>query len=72
MQNVVSSNILIKIKVYGSITLPVVLYEVRFESCSLTLREERRLRIFENSMLSIIFRGMREEVRGEWIKLNKE
>jgi hypothetical protein len=70
MQSLVSSSFLFKVKVYGSITLPVVLY--RCETWSLTLREERRLRMFENSLLSIIFRPMRDEVTGEWIKLYKE
>jgi hypothetical protein len=70
MQNVVSSNILFKIKVYGSISLPVVLY--RCETWSLTLREERKPGMFENSVLCIIFRPMRNEVIEGWIKLNKE
>jgi hypothetical protein len=30
------------------------------------------MRIFEDSMLNIIYRGMRDEVREEWIKLSKE
>ena len=63
MQNLVSSRFLFKIKVYGFITLPVVVY--RCEIWSLTLSEERRLRMFENSVLSIIFRRMRDEVAGE-------
>ena len=70
MQNVVSYSFLFKFKVYGTITLPVVLY--RCETWSLTLREERRLRMFENFVLSVIFRPMRGEVTGEWIKLCKE
>ena len=53
MQKVVSSSFLLKIKVYGLITLPVVLYGC--ETWSLTLREEHSLRVFENSLLSIIF-----------------
>jgi len=36
------------------------------------LREEFRLKIFEKSVLSILFRSMSDEVTGEWIKLNKE
>jgi hypothetical protein len=70
MQNVVSSSFLLKIKVYGSITLPVVLY--RCETWSLTLREECKPGMFENRVLCIIFRPMRKEVIEEWIKLNKE
>jgi hypothetical protein len=50
--------------------LPVVLYGC--ETWSLTLREERRLRMFENSVLSVIYRSMRYEVTGEWIELYKE
>ena len=36
------------------------------------MREEFRLKIFEKSVLSILFRSMSDEVTGEWIKLNKE
>jgi hypothetical protein len=36
------------------------------------VREERRLRVFENSVLRIIFGPKRDEVTGEWIKLHKE
>jgi hypothetical protein len=50
---------------------PVVLYGC--ETCSLTLREERRLRVFENRVLRRIFVPKKDEVRGEWRKLlNKE
>jgi hypothetical protein len=39
----------------------------------MTLREERRLRVFENSVLRRIFGPKRDEVTGEWRKLhNKE
>jgi hypothetical protein len=48
----------------------VVLYGC--EICSLTLREERRLRVFENRMLRRIFGPKRYEITGEWRKLNKE
>jgi hypothetical protein len=70
MQNVVSSSFLFKIKVYGSITLPVVFY--RCETWSLALREESKLEMFENRVLCIIFMHMRNEVIEEWIKLHKE
>jgi len=51
--------------------LPVVLYGC--ETWSLTLREERRLRLSENRVLRRIFGPKREEVTGEWRKLhNKE
>jgi hypothetical protein len=38
----------------------------------LTLREERRLRVFENRVLRRIFRPNRDEVTGEWRKLHNE
>jgi len=52
------------------IKLPVVLYEC--ETWSLTLREERRLRVFENRVLRRIFGPKRDEVTGEWRKLHNE
>jgi len=42
------------------------------ETWSLTLREERRLRVFENRVLRRIFGPKRDEVTGEWRKLHKE
>jgi hypothetical protein len=48
------------------IILLVVLYGC--ETWSLTLREEHRLRVFENRVLRRIFRPKREEVTGEWRK----
>ena len=42
------------------------------ETWSLTLREERRLRVFENRVLSRIFGPKRDEVTGEWRKLHNE
>jgi hypothetical protein len=39
---------------------------------SLTLREERRLRVFENSVLRTIFGPKRDEVIGEWRKPHNE
>ena len=50
--------------------LSVVLYGC--ETWSLTLREERRLRVFENRVLRRIFGSERDEVTGEWRKLHKE
>jgi hypothetical protein len=50
--------------------MPVVLYGC--ETWSFTLREERRLRVFENRALSRIFEPKRDEVRGEWRKLHNE
>ena len=53
----------IKIKIYSTIILPVVVYGS--ETWSLTLREERRLRVFENRVPRRIFGPKREEVPGE-------
>jgi len=39
---------------------------------SLTLREEQRLRVFENRVLRKIFGSKRDEVTGEWRRLHKE
>ena len=50
--------------------LPVVLYGC--ETWSLTLKEERRLREFENKLLRRIFGPKRDEVTGEWRKLQNE
>ena len=50
--------------------LPVVLYGC--ETWSLTLREERKLRVFENMVLRRIFGPRMEEVTGEWCRLHSE
>ena len=42
------------------------------ETWSLTLRDERRLRVFENRVLRRIFGPKRDEVTGEWRKLHNE
>ena len=42
------------------------------ETWSLTVREERRLRVFENRVLREVFRPKRDEVTGEWRKLHNE
>ena len=60
----------LKIKIYRTIGLPVVLYG--YETWSLTLREERRLRVFENRVLRRVFGPKRDEVTGEWRKLHNE
>ena len=59
-----------KIKIYSTIILPVVLYG--FETWSLRLREESRLRVFENRVLRRVFGPKRDEVTGEWRKLHNE
>jgi uncharacterized membrane protein len=55
---------------YKIIILPVVLYGC--ETWCLTLREEHRLRVFENRVLIRIFGPKRDEVTGDWKKLHKE
>ena len=73
MQNLLSSSLLsknLKINIYIYIILPVVLYGC--ESWSLTLREERKLRVFENMVLRRIFGPRRDEVTGEWRRLHNE
>jgi hypothetical protein len=53
---------IIIVRTYRPIILPVVLYGC--ESWSLTLREECRLRVFENKVLRMIFGPKRDEVTG--------
>jgi hypothetical protein len=53
----------VKVKIYRTIILPVVLYG--YESWSLTLREEHKLRVFENRVLRRILAPKRYEVTGE-------
>jgi hypothetical protein len=60
----------VKVKIYKTIILPAVLYGC--ETRCLTLREEHRLRVFENRVLRRIFGPKRDEVRGEWRKLHNE
>jgi hypothetical protein len=55
----------IKIRIYKTITLPVGLYG--YETCPLTLREESKLRVFENRVLRRMFGPKRDEVTGAWI-----
>jgi hypothetical protein len=42
------------------------------ETWSLTLREERRLRVFEKGVLRRVFGPKRDEVTGEWRNLHKD
>jgi hypothetical protein len=57
-------------KIYKTIILPVVLHGCK--SWSLTLREEYRLRVFENRVLSRLFGPKREEEAGIWRRLHNE
>jgi hypothetical protein len=59
-----------KIRVYRRIILPVILYGC--ETWSLTLRDEQRLRVFENRVLRRIFGCKRDEATGEWRRLHNE
>jgi hypothetical protein len=58
----------IKVKVWNTIILPVVLYGCG--TWCLTLREEQRLSVFENRALRRIFGPKRDEVAGEWRRLH--
>ena len=71
VRNLLSSRLLsknLKIKIYRTAILPVVLYGC--ETWSLALREERKLRVFENRVLRRIFGPRRDEETGEWRRLH--
>jgi hypothetical protein len=73
VQSLLSSRLLsrnVKVKMCKTIILPVVLYGC--ETWSVTLREEHRLRVFENRVLRRIFGPKRDEVTGEWRTLHNE
>jgi len=73
VQNLLSSGLLsknLKIKIYRTIVLSVILYGC--ETWSLTLREERKLGVFENIVLRRIFGPSRNKVTGEWRRLHNE
>jgi len=73
VQNLLSSRLLSKnskIKIYRTIILPVVLYGC--ETSSLTLREERKLWVFENMVLRRIYGPRNDEVTGEWRRSHNE
>jgi len=73
VQNLLSSSMLsknLKIKIYRTIILPVVLYGC--EIWSLTMREECGLRVSEDRTLRRIFGPKRDEVKMEWRKLHNE
>jgi len=60
----------LKIKIYRTIILPVVMYWC--ETWSLTLREITKLRVFENMVLRRIFGPRSEDVTGEWRSMHNE
>ena len=73
VQNFLSSGFLsknLKITIYRTIILPVVVYGCA--TWSLTLREECRLREFENRVLRRILGSMRDNVTREWRKIHNE
>ena len=73
VQNLLSFRLLsknLKIKIYRTIILPVVLCGC--DTWLLTLREERKLRVFEDMVLRRIFGPRRDEVTGEWRRLHNE
>jgi hypothetical protein len=57
-------------RIHKTLILPVVLYGC--ETWSLVLREEHRLRMFENRVLRRVFASKRDEVTGEWRILYNE
>jgi hypothetical protein len=72
VQNLLSSRLIsknLKNKIYKTVILPVVLYGC--ETWSPTMREEHRLRVFENRVLRRIFGPKREE-DGSWRKLHND
>ncbi|KAJ4428113.1 hypothetical protein ANN_24127 [Periplaneta americana] len=71
VEKLLSSSLLsknLKVRIYKTVILPVVLYGC--ETWTLSLREEQRLRVFENKVLRKIFGAKRDEVTGEWRKLH--
>ncbi|KAJ4431303.1 hypothetical protein ANN_19900 [Periplaneta americana] len=71
VEKLLSSSLLsknLKVRIYKTVILPVVLYGC--EPWTLTLREEHRVRVFENKVLRKIFRAKRDEVTEEWRKLH--
>ncbi|PSN39682.1 hypothetical protein C0J52_14416 [Blattella germanica] len=57
----------IKLKIYKTVILPVILYGC--ETWTLTLRDEKRLRVFENKVLRKMYGPERDEATGEWRRL---
>jgi hypothetical protein len=60
----------VKVGIYKTLILPVVLYGC--ETWSLTVRQEHKLRVFENRVLRRIFGPKRDGVTGGWRKLYNE
>ena len=71
LEKMLSSRLLskkLKVKTYKTIVLPVVLYGCK--TWSLTLREEHRLRVFENKVHRKIFGAKKDEITCDWRKLH--
>ncbi|KAJ4446922.1 hypothetical protein ANN_13623 [Periplaneta americana] len=71
VEKLLSSSLLsrnLKVRIYKTVILPVLLYGC--ETWTLSLREEHRLRVFENKVLRKIFRAKRDGITGEWRKLH--
>ncbi|KAJ4442267.1 hypothetical protein ANN_12133 [Periplaneta americana] len=71
VEKLLSSSLLfknLKVRIYKTVILPVLLYGC--ETWTLNLREEHRLRVFENKVLRKMFGAKRDEVTGEWRKLH--
>ncbi|KAJ4429699.1 hypothetical protein ANN_21900 [Periplaneta americana] len=71
VEKLLSSSLLsknLKVRIYKRVILPVVLYGC--ETWTLTLREEQRLRVFENKVLRKMLEAKRDEITGEWRKLH--
>ena len=71
LEKILSSHLLpkkLKVNTYKTIILPIVLYGCK--TWFLTLREECRLRVFENKVLRKILGAKRDEITGEWRKLH--
>ena len=71
LEKILSSRLLskkLKVKACKTIILPAVLYDC--ETWSLTLREEHRLRVFENKVPRKLFWTRRDEITGEWRELH--
>jgi hypothetical protein len=73
VQNLLTSHLVsknLKTRIYKTIILPVIVCGC--ETWSLTVREEHRLRVFENIVLRKIFGSKRNEMMGGWSKLHNE
>jgi hypothetical protein len=57
-------------KIYRTVILLAVFYEC--ETWSLTLREDRKLRVFENRVLRELFGPKRDDVAGDWRRLHNQ